>query len=170
MSEPYLAEIRLFSFNFPPKGWALCNGQVLSINQNQALFSLLGTVYGGNGMTTFALPDLRGRVPAGMGTRIILGASGGEEAHTLTINELPPHSHAVNGSKNIANSTTAANSTWAITAASSYNVQGAVNTGLNAASSAALANTGGGQPHYNMQPFLTLNFCISLQGIYPSRS
>lgn len=165
MAEPFLSEIRLMSFNFAPKGWALCNGQLLPINQNQALFSLLGTMYGGNGQTTFALPDLRGRVPIHVGTSHTLGERGGEQAHTLSISELPTHTHAVRAHTGVGTgSTPGANTVLSKSPADLYGAP----TGLTALHSATSVNTGGSQAHTNIQPFLTLNFCIALQGIYPS--
>lgn len=165
MAEPFLSEIRLFSFVFAPKGWALCNGQLLPINQNQALFSLLGTTFGGNGQTTFALPDLRGRVPLHFGNGHTLGESGGEQAHTLSISELPSHIHNPLGSGNVAGSKAFENNTWAITMASTYHET--PDCAMNASS---LTNVGGSQAHENRQPFLVLNYCIALQGIFPSQN
>jgi microcystin-dependent protein len=163
MAEPFLSEIRIFSFNFAPKGWALCNGQLLSINQNQALFSLIGTMYGGDGRTTFGLPNLQGRVSIGAGGFRQLGSQGGEQTHTLTAMELAAHTHGAKA----AGTTTDTNPIghyWApdimgnVTFATTPNV---------ALDPTAIANTGGGQAHLNMQPYLTLNFCIALQGIFP---
>ncbi|KZE73472.1 phage tail protein [Paenibacillus elgii] len=164
MSEPCLGQIKLFAFGFAPRGWAQCNGQILPINQNQALFSLLGTNYGGNGVTTFALPDLRGRVPIHVSRDFVLGQAGGEEAHTLTLNEIPAHTHQAWGSNDIASSKSPANNVWAKTAVSSYHTQ--ADKQLNAG---AVVNVGQNQAHTNMQPYTVLNFCIALQGIYPSR-
>jgi microcystin-dependent protein len=166
MAEPFLSEIRLMSFGFAPKGWAMCNGQFLPINQNQALFSLLGTTFGGNGQTTFALPDLRGRVPIHVGSGHTLGEKGGEPAHTLSINELPTHVHVVNAT----NTDVAANRT----AIPTGNFLGPANnlyaagSSLTTLSPQTVGNVGGSQAHLNMQPFLTLTFCIALQGIFPS--
>ena len=165
MAEPFLAEIRIMSFNFAPKGWALCNGQLLPINQNQALFSLLGTTYGGNGQTTFALPNLQGRTPIHFGAGHTLGETGGEQSHTISIAELPVHTHIVNassatGDQNFANGN--------VLAAAGNRYSGPSNlTTLNASS---ITNVGGSQAHLNMQPFLTLNFRIALQGIFPSQN
>lgn len=164
MAEPFLGEVRLMSFVFAPQGWALCNGQFLPINQNQGLFSLLGTTFGGNGQTTFALPDLRGRTPIHVGSGHTLGERGGEQAHTLSIAELPAHTHAVVASLNPGAQVATGGKVFASTGANTFG--GAAN--LQAMPPAMLTNTGGSQAHLNMQPFLTLNFCIALQGIFPS--
>jgi microcystin-dependent protein len=167
MSDPFISEIRMMSFNYAPKGWATCDGQLLAINQNQAMFSLLGTVYGGDGRTTFGLPDLRGRVPTHMGGQgHILGERGGEATHTLSIPEMPAHPHVASGS-----ATTTGNVRSAANAvlAGGLNVYGPANS-LTSLNSTSLGNAGGSQPHPNMQPFLTLNFSIALQGIFPSRT
>jgi microcystin-dependent protein len=167
MAEPFLSEIRMFSFAFAPKGWALCNGQLLPINQNQALFSLLGTTFGGDGRVNFALPDLRGRVPIHVGSSHTLGERGGEQAHTLSIAELPTHTHVVMG--NGSNATTA-DPTANFFAAPSSALGSTYGTAENlvAMNPGMLANVGGSQAHLNMQPFLTMSFCIALQGIFPS--
>jgi microcystin-dependent protein len=168
MAEPFLSEIRMFSFVFAPKGWALCNGQLLPINQNQALFSLLGTTYGGDGRVNFALPDLRAQVPIHSGNGHTLGERGGEQAHTLSLSELPTHLHVVNAFDGAVdfNSTSGAGGFWAKTAdASTLYFSGNADATLNPAT---ITNTGGSQAHLNMQPFLTLSFCIALQGIFPS--
>lgn len=165
MAEPFLSEIRIMSFNFAPKGWALCNGQLLPINQNQALFSLLGTTFGGDGRVNFALPDNRGRVPIHVGSGHTLGEKGGEQAHTLSIAELPQHTHVLNGTGNDSVNTPAANSVLGKSAPQpAYGGP----TGLVAMNPASIGNVGGSQAHLNMQPFLTLSFCIALQGIFPS--
>lgn len=164
MADPFLSEIRIMSFSFPPKGWALCNGQLLPINQNQALFSLLGTTFGGNGQTTFALPDLRGRVPIHVGSGHTLGESGGEENHTVSIQELPTHTHPVSGS-NTATGGSSSPTNRFLGGANNLYGSGAPFTTL---TPATVTNTGGGQPHQNLQPHLTLSFCIALQGIFPS--
>ena len=163
MAEPFLSEIRIFSFVFAPKGWALCNGQLLPINQNQALFSLLGTTFGGDGRVNFALPDLRGRAPIHVGSAHTLGERGGEQAHTLSISELPTHVHAAVASTQNGSTNFAINNILA--AALNLYVPPANLTAINAAT---ITNTGGSQAHLNMQPFLTLSFCIALQGIFPS--
>jgi microcystin-dependent protein len=163
MAEPFLSEIRIMSFNFAPKGWAMCNGQLMPINQNQALFSLLGTTYGGDGRVNFALPDQRGRVPIHVGSGHTLGEKGGEQAHTLSIAELPTHTHVAQASPTNANTAIATN-----------NFLGAANNSYNPANNlvaltpTTITNVGGSQAHLNMQPFLTLTFCIALQGIFPS--
>ena len=163
MAEPFLSEIRIMSFVFAPKGWALCNGQLMPINQNQALFSLLGTTFGGDGRVNFALPDLRGRTPIHVGGGHTLGERGGEQAHTLSIAELPEHAHVANASS--ANATV--NGPTGALLASSNNAYAAP-TLLTSLSPGTVTNTGGSQAHLNMQPFLTLSFCIALQGIFPS--
>jgi len=169
MAEPFLAEVRIFSFVFAPKGWALCNGQLLPINQNQALFSLLGTTYGGDGRVNFALPDLRGRIPVYIGgsSSFTLGERGGEAAHTLTISELPQHNHMINATS-AGGTVSAANASAMIASVSSslYNTPTALTT-LNPSS---ITNVGGSQAHNNMMPYLTLSFCIALQGIFPSQT
>lgn len=166
MAEPFLAEIRVFSFNFAPQGWALCNGQLLPINQNQALFSLLGTTYGGNGTTNFALPDLRSRTPIHTGSGHTLGERGGEEAHTVSIAELPTHTHALNASSVPGDSPIPTGRVLASPLNLTYRPPGAPVT----MAAASVTNTGGSQPHLNLQPLLTLSFCIALQGIFPSRN
>jgi len=169
MAEPFLSEIRLFSFVFAPKGWALCNGQLLPINQNQGLFSLLGTTYGGDGRVNFALPDLRGRIPIHVGSGHTLGERGGEQAHTLSIAELPEHTHVLQGSSAIGNSVNPKSvAAGNILAADPGNAYSSTPTALTALNAGSVSNVGGSQAHLNMQPFLTLNFCIALQGIFPS--
>jgi microcystin-dependent protein len=165
MAEPFLSEIRIMSFGFPPKGWALCNGQFLPINQNQALFSLLGTTFGGNGQTTFALPDMRGQTPVHVGDGWLLGQKMGEQAHTLSEAEMPQHNHVINGTSAVATSLSPVNNLWATTNANTFGT--APDTPLNPAS---MTTVGGSQAHLNMQPFLTLSFCIALQGIFPSQN
>ena len=165
MAEPFLAEIRITSFVFAPSGWALCNGQLLPINQNQALFSLLGTTFGGDGRVNFALPDLRGRTPFHVGSGRTLGERGGEQAHTLSINELPEHMHGVQASTETGNTPIP---TGNLAADSAPNEIYGPPTNLTALHPAAMANAGGSQAHLNMQPFLTLSFIIALQGIFPS--
>jgi microcystin-dependent protein len=164
MAEPFLAEIRLMSFNFAPKGWAMCNGQLLPINQNQALFSLLGTSFGGDGRVNFALPDYRGRVPIHVGSGHTLGERGGEQAHTLSIAELPTHAHFARALA--ANATVPVPANNSLAAANNVYVSTAGN--LTAIEPGTVTNTGGSQAHLNMQPFNTITFCIALQGIFPS--
>ena len=172
MAEPFLSEIRIFSFNFPPKGWAFCNGQLLPINQNQALFSLLGTVYGGNGQTNFGLPNLQGKAPNSFGAGFNLGQTGGEMAHTITMSEMPQHLHtttsnlAVTGQATNATQGSPASNFWANNGKAIYSTSQPDAT----MSPAAVTNIGGSQPHQNMQPYLVLNFCIALQGIFPSQT
>jgi microcystin-dependent protein len=166
--EPFIGEIRLVPFNFAPKGWAICAGQLLPINQNQALFALLGTTYGGNGQTTFALPDLRGRVALGAGqspagSSYPLGSTGGEETVALTTRQLPGHGHAVRASSAAA---TTKNPTTAYPARG-----GAYAAERNVRMKAAMiGRTGGGERHENRQPYLGLNYIIALQGIFPAQS
>ena len=178
MSEPFIAEIRMVGFNFPPKGWATCNGQLLAISQNTALFSILGTTYGGNGQTTFALPDLRGRVALHMGQGPGLspydeGQIGGEESHTLLTSELPLHNH---GGAPVANS---AVGTSATIAGNVPATPGGVNArfakmystaAANATNNTALAAVGSGLPHNNLMPYLAINYIVALQGVFPPRN
>jgi microcystin-dependent protein len=164
LAEPFLSEIRIMSFQFAPKGWAGCNGQLMPINQNQALFSLLGTTFGGNGQTTFALPDLQGRLPMHVGSGHINGERGGEQAHTLTLGELPAHTHAVQSGSGGTAGTNPNGTLLGPAAVASY----APPQSLVAMNPASVTTVGGSQAHPNMQPFLTLNFCIALQGIFPS--
>ncbi len=168
MAEPFLAEIRLMSFNFAPQGWAMCNGQLLPINQNQALFSLLGTTYGGNGVTTFALPNLQGRVPVHFGSGHTLGEAAGEQAHTLSASEMPAHLHQATASANVATTNTPG-PTLMLAQSTASSLYGSASN-LVAMDPTALGTTGGSQAHQNMQPFLTVTFCIALQGIFPSRN
>jgi microcystin-dependent protein len=165
MAEPFLSEIRLFSFNFPPKGWAFCNGQFMPINQNQALFSLLGTTYGGNGQTTFALPNLQGRCATHRGQGFTLGQAAGAESVTLTQNEMPAHLHFMQAAaKDGDNATPGAN----LLANFNNGYRGASN--LTPLLAGTIANVGGSQPHSNMAPYIVINFCIALQGIFPSQN
>ena len=165
----YVGEILLVPYNFAPHGWAFCHGQLMSISQNTALFSLLGTFYGGDGKTNFALPDLQGRSPIGMGQGpglqdYFIGQSGGEETVTLTLNQIPQHHHSVYGSKNTATTASPANAVWATeTRLNIYSSGGGTTMAPSSVS-------GGNQPHDNMSPYLTLNYVIALQGIYPSRN
>lgn len=173
MSEPFIAEIKLVAFNFAPRGWALCNGQILPIAQNTALFSLLGTTYGGNGQTTFALPDLRGRVPIHMGqgpglSSRNLGEKIGTETVTLAVNQMPTHTHAAKCQTGLANKQSPVGTVNAVepTGQTAMYSNLAPNADMNPE---ANANTGGSQPHDNMQPYLVVDFIIALDGIYPSR-
>jgi len=171
MAEPYLSEIRIFSFNFAPKGWAFCNGQLLPINQNQALFALLGTSFGGNGQTNFALPNLQGRVPIHTGGSYPnVGNSVGEVAHTLTQAEMPQHAHTVMGTTSPASSPTPGGNLFAAVDPSTFQNAYAPASNLAALAPGTVTNAGGSQPHENMMPYLVLNFCIALQGIFPSRN
>jgi microcystin-dependent protein len=180
MGTPYISEIKITSFPFAPKNWALCNGQVLPINQNQALFSLLGTTFGGNGTTTFALPDLRGQVPCHFGGGLTFGQRAGEAAHTLTVNEIPSHTHIVsvdNSTGATDNASTPASTTvfgqsiGVPSSGSDFNVNMyGSGSPAGALAPASLTNTGGSQAHNNMQPYLVLNFIIALQGVFPSRN
>jgi microcystin-dependent protein len=169
MAEPFISEIRIMSFGFPPKGWALCNGQLLPINQNQALFSLLGTTYGGDGRVNFGLPDIQGRAPIHVGSGHTLGERGGEQGHTLSIAEIPQHTHNLQVSNNLGGPLFTSGSSMLANSGDEkrFTSQG---TNLNAMSPNAIGNSGGSQAHLNMQPFLTLNFCIALQGIFPSQN
>jgi microcystin-dependent protein len=180
MSEPFLSEIKLVSFNFPPKGWALCNGQLLPINQNQALFALLGTTYGGNGQTNFALPNLRGRVPVHFGGSHTLGEAAGSTSVTVNIQQLPAHFHLMQAKAAqatlVGGAIPAATKSLAQAVAATGNPPTAVNlystglTGLTAMNASSISNVGGSQPHNNMMPYLVLNFIIALQGIFPSQN
>lgn len=176
MSEPFLAEVRMVGFNFAPRGWAFCDGQILPINQNQSLYSLLGTTYGGDGRTSFALPDLRGRVPIHVGRSNggedhREGQKGGEETHTLAVNEMPQHDHGVQAVNETADSANPSggfparpvSAVGTVYADTSF--QGNDNLG-----GGAVTNVGGGQAHDNMQPYLAVNFCIALRGLFPSRN
>ena len=163
MAEPFRGEIRLFSFGFAPKGWAPCNGQLLPINQNQALFSLLGTQYGGDGRVTFALPNLQGRAPVHVGG-VQVGPTGGEETVGLTLSELPTHGH-LRGSANQATSTSPVNNVLANAPRRGFAPYAQGGAGV---TPSGAVSVGGGQTHNNMQPFLTLQFAISLDGIFPS--
>lgn len=168
MAEPFLSEIRIFSFNFPPSGWALCNGQLLPINQNQALFALLGTTYGGDGRTNFALPNLRGRVPIHEGSGHTLGEAAGSTSVTVSQPQMPQHTHVLNASQSTA--TTNAPNTTTVLANSSATTLYTPPVNLQAMAANAVTSVGGSQPHTNMMPYLVLNFCIALQGIFPSQN
>ena len=176
MADPFLGQISIFSFAFAPKGWAFCNGQILSIAQNQALFSLLGTTYGGDGRVNFGLPKLQGRVPFGTDNAgFVMGQAGGEYAHTLNISELTAHNHTMQGKNGDANSPTPATDSSVAKGHSTAPNQPAVNIfGTSPPNriflGSAITNVGGGQPHENTQPYLCLNICIALQGIFPSQT
>lgn len=165
MTEPFIGEIQLFPFNFAPRGWAQCNGQLLPINQNQALFALLGTMYGGNGVTNFALPDLRGRVPVGVGGGFVQGQRAGEETHTLNVAEMPAHVHQAIASSAPPSSPNPSGATWANTGGDAY--ESVANAPM---ANNAITPAGRSQAHENRSPYLALNFCIALQGIFPSHS
>ena len=169
MAEPFLSEIHIMSFDFGPKGWALCNGQLLPINQSQALFSLLGTTFGGDGRVNFALPDFRGRTPIHVGSGHTLGERAGEQAHTLSIAEGPTHTHVLQASSVDGNAPVPFGPSGNILARTVNNIYGPPNN-LVAMNAASVTNVGGSQAHLNMQPFLTLSFCIALHGIFPSPS
>ena len=168
MAEPFLSEIRLMSFVFAPKGWAQCNGQLLPINQNQALFALLGTTYGGDGRVTFALPDLRARSPLHVGNNHALGERGGEQSHSLSAAELPSHSHTLSASSDVANSNLPGQALPAGKPRGGINRYAPAGSGNTTLHPGSLSSAGGSQAHLNLQPFLSLNFCIALQGIFPS--
>lgn len=173
MSEPFLAEVRIMAFNFAPRGWAFCDGQILPINQNQSLYSLLGTTYGGDGRTSFALPDLRGRTPIHVGRSNggeshTLGQKSGEETHTLAVNEMPQHTHVLEANSTNANSPEPGGHVLSKSFQATYvDFNASLKVAMNAG---AVANVGGGQAHENMQPYLALNYCIALQGLFPSRN
>ncbi|TMJ11783.1 MAG: phage tail protein [Alphaproteobacteria bacterium] len=180
MSEPFLSEIKICAFNFPPKGWALANGQLLPINQNQALFALLGTRYGGNGQTNFALPNLRGRVPIHMSADHTLGEAAGSSAVTINIQQLPTHTHVPIAINDLA----PADDSGVNVDNTKLPAQPQVSTGVTTVPGSmygttigggvmkadAITNVGGSQPHNNMMPYLVLNFIIALQGIFPSQN
>jgi microcystin-dependent protein len=171
MSEPFLAEIRIVGFDFAPRSWAFCDGQILPINQNQSLYSLLGTAYGGDGRTSFALPDLRGRTPIHVGSSNgafhAQGQKSGEETHTLAINEMPQHTHQAKATNTLGTTPIPTGNLLAQTAPNDVFAAAGNLVDLRAGT---IANAGGGQAHNNMQPYLTLNFCIALQGLFPSRN
>ena len=166
MAEPFLGELKIVAFNYAPKGWAECNGQFLPINQNQALFSILGTTYGGNGQTTFALPDLRGRAPIYTGQGHTLGEAGGQEFHTVTQSEMPMHLHVLNGTTTDGTQLIPVGNLLARGATQLYTPP----ANFQAMNPASVTNVGGSQPHENRQPFLVLNVIIALQGIFPSQN
>jgi microcystin-dependent protein len=167
MSQPFVGEIKMISWNFAPRGWALCNGQFLAINQNQALFSLLGTTYGGNGQTTFALPNFQGRTPVHVGGGFVQGQAAGENAHTLTASEMPQHTHTAQVQP--ANASTGTPNGNLLAGVPSFAYRNSL-TNLTTLVPGTITNTGGSQPHANQQPYLVLNFVIALQGIFPSQN
>jgi microcystin-dependent protein len=167
MSEPYLGQLMLASWNYAPKGYAMCNGQLMAINSNQALFSLLGTTYGGNGIQNFALPDLRGRTPVSFGPGFVQGQVGGEEMHTLNISEVPSHTHQLYGTTNSAGTDAGAGNLLAVTSGNSKLYGSPASGVMNAGT---ITPFSGSQPHENRQPYLVMTWCIALVGIFPSRS
>jgi len=166
MSEPYVGEIRMVGFNFAPRGWAFCDGSLLSIAEYEALFNLLGTTYGGDGQTTFALPDLRGRIPFHQGNSFVMGQIAGSESVTLVANQLPTHTHVLGANSSAGTQDSPTGGFWAQSALDEYSTQAAAHS----MAPAAVGLTGGNQPHDNMPPFLVINFVISLFGIYPSQN
>ncbi len=170
MSEPFLAEIRLVGFNFAPRGWAFCDGQIMPINQNQSLYSLLGTTYGGDGRTSFALPDLRGRTPLHVGSSNgndhALGNKAGAETITLSQDQMPNHDHNLKATSDAASAPTASGNVLGKASTQLYNTAQSLQT----MNPAAVSSVGGNQAHNNMQPYLALNFCIALKGLFPSRN
>ncbi|PYS81021.1 MAG: phage tail protein [Acidobacteria bacterium] len=168
MGTPFLGEIKIISWNFAPKGWAFCNGQLLPINQNQALFSILGTSFGGDGRVNFALPDFRGRVPIHQGAGFTVGQKGGEEFHTLILSEMPQHIHFAQGTSQTGNTPNAAGALLADLSTQPYAPGSSGN--LTTLFPGTISNFGNSQPHENRQPFLVLNFIIALQGVFPSRN
>lgn len=165
MSEPFLSEIRLVSFTFPPKGWAFCNGQLLPINQNQALFALLGTTFGGDGRVNFALPNLQGRVPVGVGNGHTLGESAGEYAHTLSVAEMPTHVHPASVAATATAATPTSSTVLAQPGKAAYSA-----TASGTMAAGTVSTVGGGQAHQNTAPYLALTYVIALQGIFPSQN
>jgi microcystin-dependent protein len=166
VGQPFLGEVKLISWNFPPKGWAFCNGQFLPINQNQALFSILGTMYGGDGRTTFALPDLRGRAAIHQGSGFTVGQNGGQEFHTLIISEMPAHNHIVTASDTQGDKNTVLGNILAREVGNPYGAFGSPTT----LHPTTVSSVGGSQPHENRQPYLVVNFIIALQGVFPSQN
>lgn len=165
MSEPFLGEVKIISWNYPPKGWAFCNGQLLPINQNQALFSLFGTYYGGDGRQTFGLPNLQGRTPLHQGDGYTCGELGGEASHTLNISEIPAHTHVPVGTTSPPSSSSTSSNLWCNNGANPYSA-----TVTDAMLPSAITPVGGSQAHQNLSPFLVLNMIVALQGIFPSQN
>ncbi|MBR9764904.1 MAG: phage tail protein [Rhodobacteraceae bacterium] len=170
MAEPFLGEIRMVGFNFPPRGWAFCDGQILPIAQNQSLYSILGTTYGGDGISTFALPDLRGRTPVHKGNGISLGESAGTETVTLTTAEIPEHIHYAKASVSVGNTASPGGHVLAAETSGDFAYAEFSETDAIALRAGTLMYSGGSLPHNNMQPYLTLAFCIAIQGLFPSRN
>lgn len=166
MSEPYIGEIRLFAGNFAPVNWAFCNGQILAISENEALFNLIGTTYGGDGQTTFALPNLQSRVPVHVGSGFVLAQTGGTETVTLTVNQMPAHTHPAQATSGAGTSNNPAGNAWANWPGSQFSDQG-ITAAMNAG---AIGFAGGSQPHENLMPYLTINFIIALYGVFPTQS
>jgi microcystin-dependent protein len=164
MAQPFVGELRMFAGNFQPAGWAFCDGRLLPISENEVLFQLIGTTYGGDGESTFALPDLRGRVPIHQGNGFILAETGGAEEITLTVNQIPAHSHSVLATTAVANQSSPANNVLAQSTAADLYIE---DTATAALAPTAVAAVGGSQPHENRQPFLGINYIISLFGIFP---
>lgn len=165
MAEPFIGELRAFPFGFAPRGWALCEGQEMAISQNQALYAILGTTYGGNGTTTFRLPDLRGRVPVHVGNGVTLGQAAGEETHALTVQEMPAHTHTVEASNQDGRTRDAQGNVWAKTNQPAYGTPAD-----STMSPMSVSQAGGNQAHANMQPYQVVNYCIAVVGIFPSRN
>ena len=167
MSQPYIGEVKVIAWNYPPKGWSFCNGQLLPINQNQALFSLLGTTYGGNGQTNFALPNFQGRTPVHVGNGFVQGQAGGEASHTLIQSEMPQHAHSAQVQP--ANASTGVPGNNLLAGVTSFAYRNSLSN-LATLAPGTISNAGGSQPHPNQQPYLVLNFIIALTGIFPSRN
>ena len=165
MSSPFIGEIRMFAGNFAPQGWSFCDGSLIPISENDALFNLIGTTYGGDGQSTFALPDLRSRVPVHAGPGFILGQTGGEETVTLTVQQIPAHIHVPRARSTAGNQASPAGGVWAASSLNQYTA----NTPSSSMDAAALGSAGGSQPHDNMVPFLVVNFILSLFGVFPSQ-
>lgn len=166
MSDPYIGEIRVVGFNFAPQGWALCNGQLLSIAENTALFQLLGTTYGGDGQNTFALPNLQGRIPFHQGNSFVIGSIAGTETITLTATQMPAHTHLLAANSSPGTQAAPTSGYWAQSSLGAYSTEATANS----MAATAIGNTGGSQPHDNMPPFLVVNFVISLFGIFPTQN